>query len=41
MVKVDATTNSTLFLIDAKDQLASDPNTHLSELNEHFQLMMH
>ena len=48
MVKVDATTKSTLFLIDAKDQLASmkladnsDPNTHLSELNEHFQLMMH
>ena len=48
MVKVDATTKSTLFLLNAKDQLASmkladnaDPKTHLSELKEHFQLMMH
>ena len=48
MVKADATTKSTLFLLDAKDQLASmkltdnaDPKTHLSELKEHFQLMMH
>ena len=48
VVKADATTKSTLFLLDAKDQLASmkltdntDPKTHLSELKEHFQLMMH
>ena len=48
MVKADATTKSTLFLLDAEDQLASmkltdnvDPKTHLSELKEHFQLMMH
>ena len=47
MVKADATTKSTLFLLDAEDQLASmkladnaDPKTHLSELKEHFQLMM-
>ena len=48
MVKADATTKSTLFLLDAKDQLTSmkladntDPKTHLFELKEHFQLMMH
>ena len=48
MVKADATTKSTLFLLNAEDQLASmkltdnaDPKTHLSELKEHFQLMMH
>ena len=48
MVKADATTKSTLFLLDAEDQLASmkltdntDPKTHLSELRDHFQLMMH
>ena len=48
MVKADATTKSTLFLLDAENQLASmkladntDPKTHLSELKEHFQLMMH
>ena len=48
MVKADATTKSTLFLLDAKDQLTSmklidntDPKTHLSELKEYFQLMMH
>ena len=48
MVKADATTKSTLFLLDAEDQLASmkladntDPKTHLSELKEHFQLMTH
>ena len=48
MVKADVTTKSMLFLLDAKDQLTSmkladntDPKTHLSELKEHFQLMMH
>ena len=48
MVKADATTKSTLFLLNAEDQLTSmkladntDPKTHLSELKEHFQLMMH
>ena len=48
MVKADTTTKSTLFLLDAKDQLASmklvdngDPKTHLSKLKEHFQLMIH
>ena len=48
MVKADATTKSTLFLLNAEDQLASmkladnaDPKTHLSELKEHFQLMTH
>ena len=48
MVKADATSKSTLFLLNAKDQLTSmkladntDPKTHLSELKEHFQLMMH
>ena len=48
MVKADATTKSTLFLLDAEDQLTSmkladntDPKTHLSELRDHFQLMMH
>ena len=48
MVKADATTKSTFFLLDAEDQLASmkladntDPKTHLSELRDHFQLMMH
>ena len=48
MVKADATTKSTLFLLNAEDQLTSmkladntDPKTHLSELKDHFQLMMH
>ena len=48
MVKAYATTKSTLFLLDAEDQLASmkltdntDPKTHLSELRDHFQLMVH
>ena len=48
MVKADATTRSILFLLDAEDQLASmkltdntDLKTHLSELRDHFQLMMH
>ena len=47
-VKVDATTKSTLYLLDAEDQLASmkirhndDPKTHLTELKQHFQLMLH
>jgi hypothetical protein len=46
IVKSDATTKSTLYLLDAKDELASmklgdteDPKTHLTELKEHFQLM--
>ena len=48
MVKANATTKSTLFLLDAKDQLTSmkltdnaDLKAHLSELKEHFQPMMH
>ena len=48
MVKADATTKSTLFLLDAEEQLTSmkladniDLKTHLSELRGHFQLMMH
>jgi len=46
-VKGDATSKSTLYLLDAEDQLASmklsdndDPKTHLAELKEHFQLMI-
>ena len=46
MVKEDATTKSTLYLLDAEDQLASmklvendDPKAHLVELKHHFQLM--
>ena len=46
-VKTDATTKSTLFILDAEDQLSSmkladneDPKTHLSELKQHFQLML-
>ena len=45
-IKVDATTKSTLFLLDAEDQLASmklaendDPKVHLIEVKQHFQLM--
>ena len=45
-VKTDATNKSTLFLINAGDQLASmcvadldDPQTHLSKLKQHFELM--
>ena len=45
-VKVDATTKSTLFLLNAEDQLASmrlaendDPKAHLMEVKQHFQLM--
>ena len=47
VVKADATTKSTLYLIDAEDQLASmklsdndDPKAHLTEIKHHFQLMM-
>ena len=45
-VKVDATMKSTLFLLDAEDQLSSmkltendDPKAHLMEVKQHFQLM--
>ena len=45
-VTVDATTKSTLFLLDAEDQLASmklvendDPKAHLTEVQQHFQLI--
>ena len=43
---MDATTKSTLFLLDVEDQLASmkltendDPKAHLTEVKQHFQLM--
>ena len=46
-MKKDATTKSTLFLIDAEDELASmkcqeatDAKTHLAELTAHFNLMV-
>jgi hypothetical protein len=45
-VKADATTKSTLYILDAEDQLTSmklndndDPKAHLLELKQHFQLM--
>ena len=45
-VKADATMKSTLFLLNAEDQLASmrlaendDPKAHLTEVKQHFQLM--
>ena len=45
-VKYDVTTKSTLFMLDAEDQLTSmklldneDSKTHLSELKSHFQTM--
>ena len=45
-VKVDATTKSTLFLLDTEDQLTSmklaendDPKAHLIEVKQYFQLM--
>ena len=44
----DATSKSTLYLLDAEDQLSSmklpdndNPKTHLSELKLHFQTMQH
>ena len=47
VVKMDATLKSTLNILDAEDQLLSmkledneDPATHLSELKQHFQLML-
>ena len=47
MVKSDATTKSTLYLLDAEDEFTSlkladseDPKTHLAELKQHFQLMV-
>ena len=47
VVKSDATKKSTLFLLDAEDQLTSmklpdneNAETHISKLNEHFQLML-
>ena len=46
-IKKDATTKSTLFLINAEDQLSSihltesdNPQTHLNNLKQHFELMM-
>ena len=46
-VKEDATSKSTLYLLDAEDQLASmkladndNPKTHLEELKQHFQTML-
>jgi hypothetical protein len=43
----DVTTKSTLFLLDAEEQLMSmklshnsDPKAHLAEMNQHFQLML-
>ena len=47
VVKTDVTKKSTSFLLDREDQLTSmklpdneDAKTHLSELNQHFQLML-
>ena len=47
VVKADATTKSTLYLLDAEDQLSSmklseneDPKAHLTELKQHFQTML-
>ena len=47
VVVADVTTKSTLFLLDAEEQLMSmklsdnqDPKTHLAELKQHFQLML-
>jgi len=47
IVKADAMTKSTLYLLDAEDQLSSmkladndDAKTHLAELKQHFQTMM-
>ena len=46
-VKADATTKSTLYILDAEDQLSSmkldkndDPKAHLMELKQHFQVML-
>ena len=47
VVKDDATSKSILYLLNAEDQLSSmklndndNPKTHLSELKQHFQLML-
>ena len=47
IAKADATTKSTLYMLDAKDQLSTvkindneDAKTHLAELKAHFQLMV-
>ena len=47
LIKSDATLKSTLYLLNAEDQLNSmkllvnkDPKTHLAELNQHFQIML-
>ena len=47
IVKTDATSKSTMYILDAEDQLSSmkledneDPATHLSKLKQHFQLML-
>ena len=47
IVKADATMKSTLYLLDAEDQLSTmkineseDPKTHLAELKAHFQTMI-
>ena len=47
IVKMDAMSKSTLYILDAEDQLSSmkledneDPATHLSKLKQHFQLML-
>ena len=47
VVTVNAMKKRTLFILDAEDQLSSiklkdnhDPKTHLSELKQHFQLML-
>ena len=46
-VKDDATLKSTLFILDAEDQLSSmklaendNPKAHLAKLTNHFQLML-
>ena len=47
VVKTDATSKSTLFILDAEDQLSAmkladndDPKEHLTELKQHFQIML-
>ena len=47
-INEDATSKSTLYILDAEDQLATmkladnnNPKTHLSELKQHFQTMLH
>ena len=47
VIKEDTTLKSTLFILDAEDQLTTmklanddDPETHLSKLKQHFQIMV-